>query len=388
MVDASKCCARFWGVCFVTALLHAREDRISAFAPTVSSQSNLIYYPPMLVARPWLTATPRVGGLQASLADSAETTETENFVTEGKENKSLPPKVLRPVISSPTSYDEMIRQVASAMRTALLDYGIQKQIVRVLLPRNVNAQALGQIMELSPIQNDDRFGTDSASQLVPPDESWQGGIMQLYRSAAPTALGIMQEFSNKVSISSSTSTTGNVPPRFIEDRTVDPSGTDGVGLLYSTPSTAMISSFECWIQPTQEIVPDICQRSPSAPTRAAVSVLMNPQWRLVDDALDVASSESSSSPSWLSNFASFLGGKGNTLKLLKEDGYQPVYTLEQYVCRNCNIRLIQVIDSKWHIYYEPKRQEGSNHEFVYLGSTDVRPTYQEVKSLVDAALHG
>jgi hypothetical protein len=79
----------------------------------------------------------------------------------------------------PLSYSEMVRQVASAMRDAY-DQKMERQIVRVLLPRDTSSEQLG-------VLNEGIMDVDSQNIiLVPPDESWQGGIMQLYYSAAPT----------------------------------------------------------------------------------------------------------------------------------------------------------------------------------------------------------
>jgi hypothetical protein len=79
----------------------------------------------------------------------------------------------------PRSYSEMVRQVSSAMRDAY-DQKMERQIVRVLLPRDTSSEQLGVLSE-------GIIDVDSQNIiLVPPDESWQGGIMQLYYSAAPT----------------------------------------------------------------------------------------------------------------------------------------------------------------------------------------------------------
>jgi hypothetical protein len=92
-------------------------------------------------------------------------------VTSTKPSKTEP--------SMPQSYAEMVRQVASAMRDAY-NQKIDRQIVRVLLPRDTSSKKLGVLSE-------GILDVDAQNiVLVPPDESWQGGIMQLYRSAAPT----------------------------------------------------------------------------------------------------------------------------------------------------------------------------------------------------------
>ena len=80
-------------------------------------------------------------------------------------------------LSIPLSFDEMIRQSTSAMEDAYKQ-GVNRQIVRILLPRSADNEQLLQYYE-----EDAEIGTQQVV-LVPPDESWQGGIMQLYRVAS------------------------------------------------------------------------------------------------------------------------------------------------------------------------------------------------------------
>jgi hypothetical protein len=77
----------------------------------------------------------------------------------------------------PVSFDEMVRQSSSAMKDAY-ENGITRQTVRILLPRSSDNDQLGKLIE-----NDAQMDMRSAV-LVPPDETWQGGIMQLYRAAS------------------------------------------------------------------------------------------------------------------------------------------------------------------------------------------------------------
>ena len=167
-----------------------------------------------------------------------------------------------------------------------------------------------------------RMSSQQEIKLVPTDESWQGGIMQLYRAASPTARDILGR------MCPSAATTG-VPPRISEDRSIDESGVDGIGLLYTQSrgvgddvgtatrtdsdsggfggffggSVSLPSLSEndmcLFVQPTQEVA-DVIENlstkttsssssslssSPSSPLIA----LLNPQWKNVDDALDSAS---------------------------------------------------------------------------------------------------
>ncbi|GAX20132.1 hypothetical protein FisN_17Lh082 [Fistulifera solaris] len=252
----------------------------------------------------------------------------------------------------PLSVEEMVRQVAACMKLASSD-GRTKQIIRVLLPRDANNADFGKYWE----QDSTSRGN---SILVPNDESWQGGIMQLYRSAAPTGAEILRQYTKDVGL----------PPRITEDRSVDESGVDGVGLL-QTEDPPMA----CWVQPTQETVQDhIMDTLNDADTTI---ILMNPQWRLVDDVLDSASQ----GEGFLSGLASFLGGKGSVLKRLNAAGFQPVYTLEGYVCRGANVRLLQSYQADWQVFCE--RDDGET--YIPVGSLPSRPTYQDVEQMLNDA---
>lgn len=246
----------------------------------------------------------------------------------------------------------MIRQVIGAMKEGT-ERGQQRQVVRILLPRDATNADFGLFAESD---------TEAANGivLVPPDESWQGGIMQLYRAAAPTAQEVIQGLAREIS---------GFPERVVEDRSVDESGVDGVGLLYT-------NSVSCYVQPTQELVQDVILDAASKTQKDnSTMVLLNPQWRQVDDALDSASAGNG----FLSGLANMLGGKGGTLKRLAEAGFAPVYSLEGYVCRGSNVRLLKVLDSEWNVFCERDNLES----FVRVGCSSQRPTYQEVEAMLD-----
>ena len=291
----------------------------------------------------------------------------------------------------PLTYDEMIKQVSLCMSDAY-EQGITRQIVRILLPRDASNDQLGQYFE-NEVETNDRT---SDVKLVPNDESWQGGIMQLYRSASPTTKDILRSLCK-------TSATTGVPPTIIEDRSIDESGVDGIGLLYtqsgssgsSTDDTAqdnnsgggfnffgesvklptLSDNDMCiFVQPSQEVC-DVIDDLTSKTDSSQLLCLLNPQWRNVDDALDSASK----SDNVFGQFASFLGGKGSVLRRLDELEYRPTYTLEGYVCKGGNIRLIRRFDSDWQIFAE----NDNGDKYVKVGSMKDRPTYQDVEKLLD-----
>jgi hypothetical protein len=91
------------------------------------------------------------------------------------------PMVLPPTIYIPLSFEEMVKQVSSTMEDAM-KAGKKRQILRILLPRSSDNENLGQFYETDVLDPDPSVYVDTV--LSPPDETWQGGIMQLYRAAS------------------------------------------------------------------------------------------------------------------------------------------------------------------------------------------------------------
>ena len=77
-------------------------------------------------------------------------------------------------LNIPLNFPEMVSQAARSMNEAY-DAGVTRQTIRVMLPRNPSSGDLGLYFE-----SDAKLDTQNLI-LVPPDETWQGGIMQLYR---------------------------------------------------------------------------------------------------------------------------------------------------------------------------------------------------------------
>lgn len=290
---------------------------------------------------------------------STETSRNENDapLTEQDDNASNPNNSM--VV--PLNFNAMIKQASQAIIDAKAQ-GVNRQIIRVLLPRDPNSGNLGQYFEDDiEVEGGARGAQDLL--LAPPDESWQGGIMQLYRAALPTCKEILRRIGGDV---------GGVPPKIVEDRSVDESGVDGVGLLM-TQSSDPKNDLSCFVQPLQETVGAIENISSQAGQR--LCILMNPQWRNVDDALDSASK----SGGLFGSFASFLGGKGSSLKRLEEAGYKEVYTIEGYVCKGGNVRLMKRFDSDWVAFAE----NDSETNYIRLGQKKTRPSYQDVEKMLD-----
>jgi hypothetical protein len=153
---------------------------------------------------------------------------------------------------------------------------------------------------------------------------------------------------------------------------VDESGVDGIG-LWITQGASPEEDVSCFVQPTQETVDAVESISKQAGGRLVT--LMNPQWRITDDALDKASR----SEGVFGNLASFLGGKGGSLRRLDEMGFESVYILEGYVCRGGNIRLMKRFDSDWFVFAE----NDAGTEFIKVGTIESRPSYQDVDAMLE-----
>mmetsp|Transcript_14981 Transcript_14981/g.32486 ORF Transcript_14981/g.32486 Transcript_14981/m.32486 type:complete len:366 (+) Transcript_14981:102-1199(+) len=290
-------------------------------------------------------------------------------------------------LQMPLSYNEMISQASQCMSDAY-DKGMTRQIVRILLPRSTDQGKLGEMFEADAQWT---YGTADEMKLVPTDESWQGGIMQLYRAASPTTMDLLRKLSP-------TARDTGVPPKIIEDRSIDESGVDGVGILYTQSGsngadetinedgwgpgffgesislpTLSGSDMCAFVQPNQEVVEFIEKLSESS--TSPLIALVNPQWRNVDDALDSASK----SGGIFGALASFLGGKGSVLQTLEDLSYTATFTLEGYVCKGGNVRLLKRFDSDWNVFAE----NDSGDEYVKVGSSKERPCYQDVEEMLD-----
>jgi hypothetical protein len=88
----------------------------------------------------------------------------------------------------PRSLDEMVKQASLAMEDAM-KLGKKRQILRILLPRSADNDQLLQYYEASDV---DSITKNANLILCPTDETWQGGIMQLYRAASYASQEILR----------------------------------------------------------------------------------------------------------------------------------------------------------------------------------------------------
>jgi len=367
--------------------------RIEAFVLLCSSTAVALAFSPSSGGVVVAPSSSRCCSSSSALYVSTEpSTEEQTTTTTTSINDSL---------RIPLSYNEMILQTSQAMTDAL-SAGKTRQIVRILLPRDASNDNFGVFQEAEAQTSNSRaLNAAETTKLVPTDESWQGGIMQLYRAAAPTTKDILRQLSP-------TMREAGVPPKIVEDRSIDESGVDGLGLLYtqigknggdevkgedenkggfggfgfgeSLKLPTLSENDMCvFVQPNQEVIDSIetlsTQSSSTASGGSPLIALINPQWRNVDDALDSASKNDNV----FGAFASFLGGKGNSLRRLDSLGYQNTYTLEGYVCKGGNIRLLKRFDSDWIVFAE----NDSVDAWVRVGQQVDRPKYQDVEKMLD-----
>ena len=104
-------------------------------------------------------------------------------------------------------------------------------------------------------------------------------------------------------------------------------------------------------------------------------ILINPQWKNIDDALDTVSMTGG----LLGGFFSMLGGKGNSVKRLQDLNFESVFTVEGYICKGGNVRLIKRFDSDWAVFAE----NDDSNAYIRLGTSKSRPTYQEVDQMMN-----
>ena len=122
----------------------------------------------------------------AMSATEGETASTVATGTSEDTDSAEPVGSVAPIpLNCPLSFEQMVRQAALAVQDAYAA-GKTRQTIRVLLPRDPSNGQIGEYFE-----SDAQVDTGDLI-LAPPDESWQGGIMQLYRSCAPTCEEILR----------------------------------------------------------------------------------------------------------------------------------------------------------------------------------------------------
>jgi len=245
-----------------------------------------------------------------------------------------------PVLSPPTSKKEMLAQAVGCIKRAKED-GMNRYILRLFLPRGPE------------------------DTLIPCDESWEGGIMQLFSVASPLIRELLMQLSTSVA---------GVPPTLREQR-LDSSGVDGESVWLAESSQPQDDAMG-FVQPSTEQIAQIEAASNNAGERPIL--LCNPQWKERDDPLDALSREKG----WKGSLGNFLGGKASTEASLLELGFKDVYTLATYRCRGSLIFLQLAYPHGWTAFY----REGVDDEtWKPLLASQARPVYKEVEDALKAA---
>ena len=229
--------------------------------------------------------------------------------------------ISEPVVKPPADQEQMLTQAAAAVLRARED-GRSRFILRLFLPRGEG--------------------------LSPPDESWQGGIMQLYAACTPLVRELLRRLSNDVA---------GVPPSLREQR-IDASGVDGESVWFAQSSKPEDDGV-AFVQPMGESLATITKLSNEAGKRPLM--LVNPQWKERDDPLDALSRKGG----LLGMMGNFMGGKAALEAELETIGFTDVYTLAEYVCRGSRICLQLSYPNGWTAFYRKNDgEDAANFECV------------------------
>jgi len=188
----------------------------------------------------------------------------------------IKPPTFVPVVTPPNNKAEMLAQAVASVKCAR-ESGINRYVLRLFLPRD--------------------------GELTPPDESWVGGIMQLYATCSPLTRELLQKIGVSVA---------GVPPSLSEQR-LDSSGVDGES-LWMAQSSQPADDAVGFVQPSAEQIGRVVEVSKNAGPRPVL--LINPQWKERDDPLDALSRRGG----LLGSLGNFLGGKAATEATLGELG--------------------------------------------------------------------
>ena len=244
-------------------------------------------------------------------------------------------------LKPPANVDEMLQQAAKAVDLARAD-GKNRFILRLFLPK-------------------DR----EEANLYPPDESWEGGIMQLYYACSPLVQKLLRKLSTEIA---------GVPPAFNEQR-LDESGVDGESVWFAQSNKPQDDCVGL-VQPSTERLETI--RKLSADAGGRPMLLVNPQWKERDDPLDALSRKGG----LLGALGNFMGGKAALEAALDEIGFVNTYVLAEYVCRGSRICLQLAYPEGGTASYRNPETDG----WVALTSgMERRPTYQEIEEALIAA---
>lgn len=239
----------------------------------------------------------------------------------------------------PKNEVEMIQDCADAIGRAQAA-GINRHKIRLMLPGGEAPS----------------WGT-----LCPTDESWEGGIMQLYGACSPLVRSILR----KASIN-------DLAPTMSEQR-LDDSGVDGTSLWTAQCQKAKDDIY-AFVQPSTETIDAVSKVSGSAGPRSVL--LVNPQWRETKDGYDMAGEK----PGLFGQIGNFLGGTAGARKAVSELGFKDVYLLQEYTVNGDPCRILKSFPNpNWQVYTIL-----DDAAPTLLGEQEGRPSYQDIAALLEA----
>lgn len=293
-----------------------------------------------LAAQPRLSRTvrhapPRLHSLHAATGTAEAEAEAPADSSPFSSSSSLP--------ALPLTREEMLAAAEKAVRAAQED-GVTRQRLRVLLP--------------SP---------RVARLLVPPDETWEGGIMQLAAACSPVARDLVRRLSPSMA---------GVPPR-LKEQQLSVSGVDGESLWVSECGEPK-NDVSCFVQPTNEMLGNLQLVCGSAKQRLVLMV--NPQYKDTDDTLDFIASNGGG---FMASIANFLGGKAGFVGELDKLGFRTTFCLEQYVVRGSELKYLYTWGVGWQVFVT-----GDDGDSISLTGPDKalsrRPDYNKVAAFLEA----
>eukprot|EP00281_Chroomonas_sp_CCMP1168_P029838 CAMPEP_0206236518 /NCGR_PEP_ID=MMETSP0047_2-20121206/13761_1 /ASSEMBLY_ACC=CAM_ASM_000192 /TAXON_ID=195065 /ORGANISM="Chroomonas mesostigmatica_cf, Strain CCMP1168" /LENGTH=324 /DNA_ID=CAMNT_0053660865 /DNA_START=139 /DNA_END=1113 /DNA_ORIENTATION=- len=300
---------------------------ISGFVPAGVLRSHVLS-PRAVSTRPLLG---RVGLRMTSASDEAVEKEEEVKAV----SKELSAEQLERGPGVPKSESQMIAAASDAVRAAFED-GKTRQKVRFLLPRE--------------------------GKLMPTDEDWPGGIMQLYAACSPLTRAFLRKLAGNE---------GGIGATCKEQR-LDESGVDGESLWIAQGSSPK-DDVSAFCQPSGEQLDTIKKVCDSAGPRLVL--IVNPQWRETDDSYDQLAQKQG----FLGQLANFVGGTSGLKKQISGMGFEDAYLLQQYVVRGDDCQIVKAYPFKeWYAY-----TEDDSGKVICLGRQAERPTYQDISKMFE-----
>jgi len=323
----------------MVAILAVCVVRVQGFSPSapLAGLKNTLASPIRsgVCKRPSARPVPAI--LRCTASSSDEDTTTTAPASQGKEVKDVK-EVLLPNYRVPKNEIEMMTDCAAAIARAQAD-GVNRHKIRLMLPGGEMA---------------------SWGSLCPTDESWEGGIMQLYGASSPLVRGLLRKVSKN-----------DLAPK-LEEQRLDESGVDGISLWTAQCQKARDDLY-AFCQPSTETIDALKQVCKNAGPRSVM--IVNPQWRETKDGYDLAGEK----PGLFGQIGNFLGGTANARKEVSDLGFKDVYLYQEYTVNGDACRILKSYPNpNWITYLIMDDQEPDK-----LGQQAGRPTYQDIAKMLE-----